>query len=61
VQLYKFSDWEKNCSIRQGIGKGIIRLGISVGITFVKWIVYSTGTCLALCLTAVGPFGHKSL
>jgi hypothetical protein len=43
------------------VENGIIRLGISVGITFVKWIVYSTGTCLSLCLTAVGPFGHTSL
>jgi hypothetical protein len=43
------------------VEKGIIRHGISVVITIVKWIVYRTGTCLALCLTAVGPFGQTPL
>jgi hypothetical protein len=53
VQLYKSSDCEKNCGYVKELEKGIIRLGISVGITSVKLIVYSTGTFLALCLTAV--------
>ncbi len=33
------------------VGKGIIGLRISSSITFVKWIVYSIGSCLVVVIT----------